>query len=171
MRMVKNIIIFIVALYIGIVIFMPKSQLYYYAEEQLNSKGIVIGNEELVDKIPSLDILHMVVYYQGIDVVRVSKLKITPLLLINKIEADDIELLNIAKKFLNVNITSLKANQSILKPFKVKIDAVGNFGVVSGYADLKNRIIHLDLIKPKDINSIKRYLRKSSKGWYYESKF
>jgi len=66
---------------------------------------------------------------------------------------------------LNVNITSLKANQSILKPFKVKIDAVGNFGVVSGY------IIHLDLIKPKDINSIKRYLRKSSKGWYYESKF
>jgi len=171
MRMVKNIIIFIIALYVGAIVFMPKSQLYYYAEKQLNSKGIVIGNEELVDKIPSLNILHMVAYYQGVDVARVSKLKVTPLLLVNKIEADDIELLNIAKKFLNVNITSLKANHSILKPFKVKIDAVGNFGVANGYADLKKRVIHLDLIEPKDINSIKRYLKKSSKGWYYESKF
>jgi len=171
MRMVRNIILFAVALIVGVVLFMPKSQLYYFGEKQLKQYGVVIGNEKLDDKFLSLDILHPVVYLQGLGVVRASKIEVMPLLFINRVDADGVELINEAKKFLNINITKLKLNQSILKPYRVKIDAQGSFGVANGYANLKNRVVHIDIIKPKDINSIKRYLKKGEKGWYYESKF
>jgi len=171
MRLVRNMIIFIVALYIGAILFMPKSQLYYFAEKQLKQYGVVIGNEELNSKLVSLEILHPVAYYQGVDIARATSVKITPLLFINKLEADNVELLNVAKKFLDVEITELKLNQSILKPYRVKIDAKGNFGVANGYANLRSRLVHIDIVEPKDINSIKIYLKKGEKGWYYESRF
>ncbi len=171
MRVVRTIFLFIVALYLGLVLFMPKTELYYYIEKQLSSYGVVIDNEELNSKPTFLEVLHPIAYYQGADVARVAKIKVTPLLFINKIEADNIELLNVAKQFLNVSIDSLKVNHSILKPYRVKIDAVGSFGVANGYANLKQRVIHIDIIKPKSINSIKRFLKKGEKGWYYESSF
>ena len=171
MRLVRNIILFIVALYIGAVVFMPKTQLYYYAEKQLKDRGIVIGNEKIVEKIASLELQHPVAYFQGVDVARAANVKVTPLLLVNKVEANSVELLNIAKKFIDINIDTIRAKQSIFKPYRVKIDATGSFGVAHGYADLKNRILHLDLTEPKSISSIKRYLKKGEKGWYYESKF
>ena len=171
MRLVRDIILFIVALYIGVVLFMPKSQLYYFAEKQLKQYGVIIGNEELNSKLGSLEILHPVAYYQGADIARASSIKVMPLLFINRVEADSVELLNIAKKFVDVDITKLKLNESILKPYRVKIDATGNFGVANGYADLKSRIVHIDIIEPKDIGSIKKYLKKGEKGWFYESKF
>ena len=171
MRVVRNIILFAVALIVGVILFMPKSQLYYYTEKQLKQYGVVIGNEQLNDKLLSLEVLHPVVYLQGLGVARASKVEITPLLFINRVDADGVELINEAKKFLNINITKLKINQSILQPYRVKIDAQGSFGLANGYANLKSRVVHIDIIEPKDINSIKRYLKKGEKGWYYESKF
>ena len=127
MRLVRNIILFIVALYIGAVIFMPKSQLYYFAEKQLKNRGIVIGNEKLTEKIAFLNVQHPVVYFQGVDVARAANIKITPLLLVNRLEANSVELLNIAKKFIDININTLTAKQSIFNLYRIKIDATGSF--------------------------------------------
>jgi len=171
MRLVRNIVLFIITLYIAIVVFMPTSQLYYFAEQQLEDKGIIIGDEKIVDKIVSFELLNPIVYYQAVDIIKATKIKVTPLLFVNSLRAENIELLNIAKKFLNIHIDSLDAKHSIFNPYRIKIDATGNFGVAHGYADLKNRILYLKLTDIKNINSIKRYLKKSEKGWYYETKF
>jgi hypothetical protein len=171
MRLVKYILTFIATLYLGAVLFMPKSNLYYKAEELLNKQGVVIDNEEVRSSLINLKIMHPVAYYQGVDFARASMIKVTPLLFINTLEAENIELLSVAKKFLNISITTLKANHTILNPFNIKLNIVGNFGTASGYIDLKEKVIHIDIIEPKDINSIKKFLKKGKKGWYYESKF
>ena len=171
MRLVKYILFFIVALYLGVVLFMPKSQLYYKAEQLLNSKGIVIGNEKTIDSIGDFKIVHPVAYYQGADVARASKIDIKPLLLLNIITAENIEFTGVAKQFIKADINYLKANQSILKPYFVKLNLNGSFGEASGYIDIKKRLIHIDITKEKNIASIKRFLTKSEKGWQYESKF
>lgn len=171
MRLVKKVLIFIIALYIGAVAFMPKEQLYYYLEHKLQEKGVVIGNEKLENKGLSLNILHLITYFQGADIARVSKVSIKPLLFINSVEVDDIEFLNLAKDYLNLDVKVLKLNHTVLKPFKVKIDANGSFGVAHGEMNLKTRVLHIDIVEPKDINSIKRYLKKGAKGWYYETRF
>jgi hypothetical protein len=171
MRMVKNLLIFIAVLYIGFILFMPKQELYFKAESLLKKQGIVIDNEETQESFTNLKVLHPVAYYQGVDVARASIIKATPLLFTNKIEAENVELLNVAKKFLNVNINSITANESILKPYYIKLNIDANFGIATGYVNLKSKVIHIDIIEPKDINSIKKFLKKGEKGWYYESKF
>ncbi len=171
MRVVRDILLFLAALYAGFILFMPKLQGYYYLEKFLNQKGVVIGNEEFKERVASLEIMHPVIYFQGQDLARVSKVKVTPLLFVNSLEADSLEFLNIAKQFLNVDIASLKAKETILKPFIIKIEAQGSFGKAKGEVDLKNRKIHIDIIEEKNIKPIKRFLKKGKKGWYYESKF
>jgi len=72
---------------------------------------------------------------------------------------------------LNVSVAELNAKQSILKPYIIDIDAIGNFGIIKGYVNLKSRILHLDLVKVKDANALKKFFKKGKKGWFYESKF
>jgi len=171
MRMVKNILLFIVAIYIGFILFMPKQELYFKAEQILKKQGIIIDNEEIINSLTNFKLLHPVVYYQGVDVARASMLKATPLLLVNTLEAENVELLNVAKKFINVNINRLKASHSVLKPYYIKLNIDANFGIASGFINLKKRVIHIDIIEKKDINSIRKFLKKGEKGWYYESNF
>ena len=170
MRLVKYIITSIVTLYIGFILFMPKEHLYYKVESILKEQGVVIGNEEMQSSLLDLKLLHPVIYYQGLDIARVSIFKFKPLLIINSLSAENIELLGVAKE-LNIEIDSIKANHIITKPYHIKVDIDANFGIASGYIDLKERVVHIDIVEPKDIKRLRRFLKKGQKGWFYESKF
>jgi len=171
MRLVKYILSTLMALVVGLIIFMPKVELYYKGEELLNKYGVTIDGEEISSSMVSTKVLHPTIYFRGVDVARASVVDFKPYLFINSIKAEDIELLNVAKQFLKVDIDTLKANHSILKPFYIKLNIVGSFGVANGYIDLKSRVVHVDIIEPSDINSIKKFLKKGEKGWFYESNF
>jgi len=171
MRLVKYILTFIIALYLGIILFMPKTNIYYKAEELLKKQGVIIDNEEIRSSIISLKLMHPIAYYQEVDFARASIIEFKPLLLVNIVEAENIELLNVAKKFLDITINKLRANHTILKPYYIKLHIVGNFGIGSGFVDLKKRLIHIDIVEPKDINPIRKFLKKGKKGWYYETTF
>jgi hypothetical protein len=171
MRLVRNILVFFIALVVGFVIFMPKMSLYYFLEQKLAQKGIVIYNEKAKSSLGKFSLSHANISFQGADIAEVSYLEIKPLLVYNSIEAKDIELTGMAKQFLNISIDSLKAKHTLLKPYIVKIDANGTFGSALGYANLKERIIHIDIVDKKNISSVKRFLKRGEKGWYYESKF
>jgi hypothetical protein len=171
MRLVRNIIIFIVALVAGLAIFMPKLNLYYYLEDKLAQNGVTISNENATSTISSLKLSNANVSYQGADIATIGKLKAMPFIAYNKLEAKNIELAGIAKKFANIEIDNLKATHTLLKPYIVKISANGSFGVANGYANLKQRVLHLDIVDAKDIKALKRFLKRGEKGWYYESKF
>ncbi len=170
MRLVRNSIFTLLFIIVGFIVFMPKVELYYKAEQLLKKQGIVIDNEEIKSNPAALKILHPVVYFRGVDVARASVVELKPLLFVNRLKAENIELLNVAKNFLNISINSLVANHTIFKPYYIKLNIDGNFGVASGYIDLKSKIIHIDIVEPKDINSIKKFLKKGKKGWFYESK-
>jgi len=171
MRLVKYILFFVVALYLGVVLFMPKSQLYYKAEEFLSNKGVVIGNEKIVDTIGSFKLMHPVAYYQGADVARASNIDIKPLLLVNIVNIDNLEFTGVAKKFIKDYVAHLRAKHTIFRPNYVKLDLNGSFGDATGYIDLKKRLVHIDITKPKNIAAIRRFITKGKKGWQYEYKF
>ena len=171
MRLVRNLIIFIAASVIGLALFMPKLSLYYYLEKQLAQNGIVIYDEKTDNNIAYLKISHAKLSYQGADIAEIGSIKVTPWIVFNRIIAKDIELTGVAKQFLNIEIENFKATHSALKPYIVKINANGTFGVASGYVNLKQRVVHIDLSEAKDITSLKKFLKRGEKGWYYESKF
>jgi hypothetical protein len=171
MRVVRNIILFLITLYVAFVAFMPKEQLYFYLEKELNKNGIVIYNERFKETPLSLVVSNGVVSYQGVDVARFSKLEAKIYLLFNQVELENVELLDLAKKALDVELEKLKASYIISKPFLVTIDAKGSFGTAKGYIDLKKKILHIDIVDVQNIIALKKFLRKGEKGWYYEQKF
>lgn len=171
MRLVKYTLLFLLTLFVGIYIFMPKTHLYYKAEELLQQKSIVIGNEKIESDLRSFRLLHPVIYFQGADLARIEAVEIKPYILINSVKFVNIEPLGVAKEFGDITIESLDMKHSLLKPFYIKVDSNGSFGVAQGFIDLKNRFVHIDITKPKKIQPLKRVLKKGEKGWYYESKF
>jgi len=171
MHLVKNIILFIVAALIGLALFMPRLTLYYYLENQLANKGIVIYDEKATNSLSNLKISNAKVSFQGADIAEINNIKIMPFIVYNRVDAKNIELAGVAKQFADIEIDELKAIHSILKPYIVKINAKGNFGLASGYVNIKQRVIHIDITQADDISKIKKFLKKSEKGWYYESKF
>jgi len=171
MRLVRNVIIFLISMVAGLIIFMPKLSIYYYLENTLAKQGIVIYNEKTNSSLTKLTVSNANISFQGADIAEISYLEVKPLLVYNTIEAKNIELAGIAKQFLNIQIDSLKAKHTILNPYIVKIDTNGTFGNALGYANLKERIVHIDIVEEKDISNIKKFLKRGEKGWYYESSF
>jgi hypothetical protein len=51
------------------------------------------------------------------------------------------------------------------------VDAQGSFGGMTGAIDLNARKIHLDFNESKHIEMLKPQLKKSEKGWTYETSF
>ena len=171
MRLVKYILLFIVTLLFGLYIFMPKVQLYYKAEEFLQSKNILIGNEVIESNLLGLKVHHGIIYYQGAEMARFELAQIRPYIILNSANFKNIETLGIAKRFGNINVQTLELKHSILKPFFIKLSANGSFGAASGYIDLKNHFVHIDITEAKDIAPFRAILKKGEEGWYYESKF
>jgi len=171
MRLVKNILLFIIALVVGLYIFMPKTHLYYKAEELLEQKSITIGNEKIESDLRSLRVLHPVIYYQGAELARIEAVEVKPYIFINSVKLTNLEPLGIAKELGDITVAQLHLKHSLLKPFTIKLDSNGSFGVAHGTIDLKNRLVHIDIVEPKNIEPLKRVLKKAKKGWYYESKF
>jgi len=171
MRLVRNIILFLVATLVGLAIFMPKLSLYYYLENKLAQNGIVIYDEKAESSISNFKLSHAKVSFQGADIAEIGNLKVTPFIVYNRIDAKNIELIGVAKQFADIEIDTLKAIHSVLKPYIVKLNLKGNFGLAEGYINLKQRVVHIDIVNEEDISKIKKFLKKSEKGWYYESKF
>jgi len=70
------------------------------------------------------------------------------------------------------NIDKLLAKYSIVKPLKIKLDGEGSFGVLKGDVDLLNSKIEVLFPVPKDLKSVKKFLKKDpKKGWYYETNY
>lgn len=172
MRLVKSLFIFIIATYLGLLFFMPKTQGYYKLEQLLNKQGIVVSNEKIESTLKAFKIAHPVIYYQGVDVARVSSVDIRPYILANSIKAKNIELLGVAKKLLkDIEIHQIDAKESLLDPYHIKLDINGSFGTAVGFVDLNKQLVHIDITKPKNINTLRRVLKQGEKGWYYERKF
>ena len=104
MRLVINILIFLIFLIGGLIIFMPKSQLYYYGEKMLNENGIIISDEKIKETPIDLTINNGNIYAQGVLVASIAKAKVQPYILFNKAVINDVELKGLAKDFLNISI-------------------------------------------------------------------
>ena len=159
----KKFFIFLLGLFIGIIFFMPKDNLYYTAQKFLSKENIYI-NSSIKSGI-NLDLTNGKVYQNGIDFLDFKEIKVLPFLFFNKIEANNI----------NINLQSLKINKlnitySIINPLKVYISGTSNFGKIEGNINLIKKYIKVYILNLTN-NNIKSFLRKDKKGYFYYAKF
>ncbi len=146
----------------------PKQEIYYLMEKELEKEGVVISNETFTDGWFGLTISDADIYFKGIPIAHASSLELDILFFYNQLRITSVvldkSLHNIAPKQVN----EVVATYSVIKPFKVAIEGSGSFGEIQGGVYLDKGMVQLTFPEVKDINALKKFLKKDATGWYYE---
>ena len=153
-----------------LVIFLPKTNLYYFALAEANKAGLVISNKSLKESSFGLKIEDVKVFYQGIEAANIGAVDINLYLFYNRVVLHKSKLSSLVENYLPREIDNVVVSYSIINPLEVTFVAQGRFGLASGSLHLDTRVVEISL-KPSKIfmkqykNSL-RYLKKSENGEY-----
>ena len=174
MQMVKKIISAILGSFIilfVIIIFAPKNELYYKLEKELEKNGIVISDEKFSDTILGIKIEDANIYVKGVNVAHIKSIDLDIFFLYNRLTIDSVTTDRSIQNFVPKSINHAEAIFSILKPYKISIDANGSFGEIVGGFYINMNKIFIRVPKPKDISAFRGFLKRDAKGLYYEKFF
>jgi len=171
MQVVKNTLIGIIVFWFAILLFMPKTALYYTLENSLAKQNIEINEKTIEEGIFSLRIMDIDVYVKGIKVATVKEINIFTLLFHTSVSVNEILFDDSLKSFIPQKIEKSVLFHSILSPLQVFMTTMGSFGLAEGTLDLNTQTVRIDIIDAKEIETIQSQLRKDEKGWYYETSF
>jgi len=155
----KKILIFIIGFLIGLIVFMPKQELFFKILEILHTKKIDIISKTKQTPL-YLKISDAKVYYLNLPSATIKNITVYPYIIFNKIKAENIKI--------NLGDFKIKSLNIFYIPFlNAKITGKSNFGEFEGEANLHEIKIY---IKNRS-NKIKSFLKKDKKGYFYYERF
>ena len=160
----KKFLLFLLGFFIGIIFFMPKDNLYYTFQSFLKKQNIYI-NSKIDLSLFSLTLKNGIIYYHGMDISKFKNINILPYIVYNEIDFKNVNI-NIG----NYKIISLKAFYTLFYPMKIFIKGKSNIGILNGYINLIKREVKLRINNLTD-SSVKKFLTKDKKGYFYYAKF
>ena len=177
--MVKKIIwivLYTVVFFGAVVYFVPKQNLYYALENELQKYGIVIDAEDVIEHPFSLELRHPKVYLKGIEVFQALDVDIRVWIFFNEIKTDKARIGSVVKNFIPTHIDTLQIVYSLWHPFYITGYSKGNFGSINLQTDILERkgVLRLkpsEMMRTKYANTLRK-LEKNQKGEYlYEQNF
>jgi len=159
----KKFILFLIGLFIGFIVFIPKDNLYYTLQKYLSKEKIYINSN--IKNSLILTLSNGKIYQNGINLAQFEKVKIIPFLVYNNIKAKNIKI-----SFQNIKIDNLNITYSIINPLKIKINGTSNIGKINGEVNLIKKIIKIYILNLNN-NTLKSFLRKDKQGYFYYEKF
>ena len=158
-------------IWLGLVILMPKQELYYKLEEALLTQEIALNEEKIEEGFFGIILKNVSVYAKGIHVASIEEVNLFTLLFYSRAEITMLRVDDSLKTIVPQEIQKAVLRHSVLAPFSLSVEAIGSFGVMTGDIDLNERKVHLDFNESKNIQMLKPQLKKGEKGWIYETSF
>ena len=171
MQMVKKSALVLMVIWFAIVILMPKQEIYYKLEEVLDSYDIRLNEEKKSEGLFSLTLKQVSVYVKGINVATIEEVNFFTLLFYSSMEIRSLLMDDSLKAMIPEETTAAVLRHSVLSPSEVSVEASGSFGALKGYIELNEGKVHLDFNESKNIQMLKPAVKKSEKGWVYETSF
>ncbi|CAA6827010.1 MAG: Unknown protein [uncultured Sulfurovum sp.] len=172
MQMVKRIVGGFFLSLIFLWLFAPKVELYYLLEKSLKEKNIIISNETVNDTWYGLKIENAELYIDGAKIANIEAFNFNFFFFYNTLTINTIKMDSSLAKLAPKEINSIYAKYSIIDPLNIKLDSKGSFGIMDGSLAFIERKIELLFPVPKELNSIKKFLKKDKeKGWIYETNY
>lgn len=169
MHMVRNIIILLIVLPLLVLFFMPKKELYYLLEKRLFAQNIVISGEKLQENLFGLTVKHPTFYLGGASVATAKEISLWSILFYSRVNFHDLQIAQGLPAELKSDL--IYATHSIVSPLKVHLVGKSTLGTMEGDLQMKARTMYLNIANDGAIGGFSKYLKKSEKGWVYESKF
>jgi hypothetical protein len=171
MQMVKKSFIVLIVAWFGILVLMPKQELYYKLEEELAKQDIKLNEAKINEGLFSLTLHQVSVYYKGINVAAIEEVSLCTVLFYSSLELRSLQMDDSLKTMVPEETKKALLSHSILSPLNISVDASGSFGSMAGKIDLGERKVRLDFNESKNIEMLKPQLKKDEKGWFYETSF
>lgn len=171
MSMVKYILTLCVVIWLAFVILMPKQELYYKLEETLLTQEIALNEEKIDEGFFGLSFKNVSVYVKGINVANIEEVNVFTVLFYSSIEVKGLRMDDSLKAMVPQETQKAILTHSVMAPFSVSVEALGSFGAMDGKIDLHERKVYLDFNESKKLDMLKPQLKKSEKGWVYETSF
>jgi hypothetical protein len=171
MQMVIKGFIILIAVWLAIVVLMPKQEIYYKLEEELAKQDIILNEAKISEGLFSLTLTEASMYYKGINVATIDEVSFCTLLFYSSMELQSLHMDDSLKAMIPQITKEAHLSHSILSPLDVMVEASGPFGSMKGKIDLSERKVHLDFNESKNIEMLKPQLKKDEKGWFYETSF
>jgi len=159
----KKFITFLIGVFLGVIIFIPKDNLYFTLQKYLSKKNIYINSK--IDSSINLKLKKGTLYYKGINLITFKKIVISPFIVFNKVQAN-----NVIIKFQNLKIQKIEAIYSIINPLKIYIDGDSNIGKIEGNINLLKGKIKVYILNLNN-KFLKNMLQKDKKGYFYYASF
>lgn len=169
--MVKKGFIFIFVFWIGVVVLMPKTKFYYKLEEQLKQQDIILNEKSIQEGWFGMDIEGVTLYAKGIEMAKIETITLFTLLGYSCVEINGVEVDDSLSNILPTSIRHITIEHSLLKPLDLQLNAEGGFGGVEAEVDLASKRLLLDFNQTIEIDAIGSKLKKTEKGWHYETSF
>lgn len=138
-----------------VIIFLPKANLFYFAEKELSKQRIVLNDEKLSDFLGFFKVDGAKVYYDGLHVGDIDDINFIFTIFYNHISLNEANFNDNLRQFIPKEIKNLTVRGTILFPVRLFISGDGDFGEISGHVDLYNKKVKLKLYPQKDF--VKRY--------------
>ena len=175
MKKIVKFLLFITLFLFSFWAFFPKEQLYYFLENKLEKKKLVISNEILKEDIFSLNIKEAKIYFESINVSKVKEFSFKSYIFYSKIEISNIVLIDTFNNFAPSPIEDLLITHSLLNPMKIDIKSHGLFGELNGEIDLLSRVLKIELkqsnVMQSKYSNIIKNMRFEEGRYIYEYKF
>lgn len=170
MQMVKKILIVMVAIFLSIIIFSPKRELYYLLEEKLKDNSIVIYEESIDSGFFNLTVKDAKLSANGFKhIATIGELSVTSFLFYSIITIYDVSFNDSIKSFLPVKMLNLKISHNIFSPNTLNLVAqLDNILKEAKIKMIDNKV----RVEMSDINGTKYlapFMKKGEEGWYYET--
>lgn len=145
MKAILKIIFYFLVFLFFLLVFLPKTNLYYELEKQLQKQDVIISNETIDESIFNLQVNAGDVYVKGIFASNINKLDLTSYLFYTKVNLDGIRFSQGFSNMVPTPIDNVSIIHSIIDPTKAKISGNSIYGTLEGYIDLVNSKIYLEL--------------------------
>jgi hypothetical protein len=161
---------------VTVLFFLPKPNLYYKLEHELQPQGIIIHNEHIDDKRLWLEILDAELYVQKIESLHIHKATIMLFGVYNKIDLEQITLASTLGQFVPKNIQSARLRYALYDPLNIKATVMGDFGEAEIRLNIYDRVITANveaskLMKSKFSATLKNLTRDKKGVYHYEYSF
>jgi len=169
--MVKKTVIILVAFWLAVIMMMPKEELYYLLERELEKKDIKISSEKISEGWFTLSIKEPSVYVKGIKVATIEEIDIFSLLFYTRASLKGLLLDSSLERFAPKEIDKAATVYSVINPLNVALSGSGIFGEAEGSVNLTEHQLRLKFSENKNLGMLSSKLKKEGEGWIYETSF
>jgi hypothetical protein len=174
-KILLNILIFFIALFVATILTLPKENLWFKMEELAFKKEVIFSDEILSSNPVFLNIENLTLSVAGMEALKFEKAQVLPLLFFNTIEISNLNVGKDLQQFKEIAIEKLVVTYSVFQPIKIFLDGEGEFGTLKGRVNVLENTIDILLFpseKLKKVNEIMKHFKKLENGGYvYNAKF